>query len=76
MHYGLWNPAALIAYGRKLICSKVYFDAHLEIAKLPLSGWKLMFGNQKSERRGAADCGEYCQAAGVTALVLSGIHLA
>ena len=38
MHYGLWNPAALISYGRKLICSKVYFDAHIEITKLPLSG--------------------------------------
>jgi len=38
MHYGLWNPATLIAFGGKLICSKVYFDAHIEIAKLPLSG--------------------------------------
>jgi hypothetical protein len=37
MHYGLWNPATLISYGRKVICSKVYFDAHIEIAKLPLS---------------------------------------
>ena len=38
MRRGLWNPAALVSYGRKLICSKVYFDAHIEIAKLPLSG--------------------------------------
>ncbi len=38
MHHGLWNPAVLIAYGKKLICSKVYFDAHIEIAKLPLAG--------------------------------------
>ena len=38
MHHGLWNPAALISYGGKVICSKVYFDAHIEIAKLPLSG--------------------------------------
>jgi hypothetical protein len=41
MHYGLWNPAALISYGRKLICSKVYFDAHIEIAKIPLAGCPL-----------------------------------
>jgi hypothetical protein len=38
MLHGLWNPGTLIAYGRKVICSKVYFDAHIEIAKLPLSG--------------------------------------
>jgi hypothetical protein len=38
MHHGLWNPAALVSYGRKSICSKVYFDAHIEIAKLPHSG--------------------------------------
>ena len=38
MNYGLWNPAALVSYGRKLICSKVYFDAHIEITSLPLSG--------------------------------------
>ena len=37
MNAGLWNPQELVAYGRKVICSKVYFDAHIEIAKLPLS---------------------------------------
>jgi len=38
MHSGLWNPAALVSYGRKVICSKVYFDAHIEISKIPLAG--------------------------------------
>jgi hypothetical protein len=38
MSFGLWNPLVLVSYGRKLICSKVYFDAHIEITRLPLSG--------------------------------------
>lgn len=41
MNSGLWNPGGLITYGRRIICSKVFFDAHLEIARLPLQGCQL-----------------------------------
>jgi hypothetical protein len=36
MNSGLWNPGGILIYGKGVICSKIFFDAHLEIASLPL----------------------------------------
>jgi hypothetical protein len=40
MKDGLWN-LSFYSYGKGVICSKIFFDAHLEVARLPLQGCPL-----------------------------------